>query len=236
MCNDIEVLDTLLYCTGNNSTIDWSDWYAGAPQGPDLIGAVWVDPDQNTTSINGVQPFIPSTPVTPGQWLVGFLFEDDTCFAEIVLETSPAPNASFNVPLDSICGDLGIAFDLDELDPTLTYSWDFGDGETSSLPQPIHEYFLDGGGTQTALVTLTATSNEGCSNSTSQSIDVLQVPNPGITSLPPLCQSEMEDIAYQLTSGLFNPPFNPVNDITSVEIDWGNGSDTTVTEILTSTQ
>ena len=235
-CENIEVPDTVLFCTSSGATINWVNWYDDEPSDPDLTGAVWIDPNQDSTSIAGLLPFDPSEPVLPGDWVIGYIFNEDTCFADLFLETSPTPNAAFNVPLDGICGDLGIAFDLVALDPTLTYSWDFGDGEISADPQPVHEYFLDGGGTQGVQVTLSATNGEGCSSSSSQTIEVLQVPNPGITTLPPLCQSEVVDIPYQLTSGLFNPPFNPTNGITSVHIDWGNGSDTTITEILPSSQ
>jgi large repetitive protein len=230
-CENIAVPDTLLFCTGGGATIPWANWYTDAPTDPDLAGAVWIDPDQNSTSIVGQLPFAPSEPVVPGEWTIGYIFDNDTCFENLVLETSPTPDASFNVPLDGICGDLGIAFDLDLVDPSLEYSWNFGDGETSDVAQPVHAYFLDGGGTQIVPVTLTATNDEGCSSSTSQNIDVLQVPNPGLDDLDPLCASDADYPNYEITSNVQPQPLG-ASGISAWSIDWGNGNDTTFTEFI----
>ncbi len=55
---------------------------------------------------------------------------------------------------------------------TMTYDWDFGDNNTSTLTSPIHSYPTNGNYT----VKLIATSNEGCIDSTSSSITIF--PNP----------------------------------------------------------
>ena len=90
---------------------------------------------------------------------------------------------------DGICGSEGIEFDLTP-QPGASYSWNFGDGTTSTQSQPTHIYALDGGGTQNVTVTLTVTTDEddgACAASSSQTISILQNPNPGINDLAPLC-------------------------------------------------
>jgi PKD repeat protein len=66
-----------------------------------------------------------------------------------------------------------------------TWSWDFGDGESSSLQNPSHT-FTDGG---TYTVTLTATNAEGCSVATKSdfiSVNAAQpaTPTPQFTDAP----------------------------------------------------
>jgi PKD repeat protein len=42
--------------------------------------------------------------------------------------------------------------------PTLSYAWDFGDGGTSTLPNPTHTYTAGG----TFIATLVTSSTAGC--------------------------------------------------------------------------
>jgi gliding motility-associated-like protein len=61
-----------------------------------------------------------------------------------------------------------------------TYAWTFGDGTTTSLSGPVHTYITDGNYT----VSLVATSNFGCVDSISHSIEVFALPIPSFTTDP----------------------------------------------------
>jgi PKD repeat protein len=75
---------------------------------------------------------------------------------------SPAPVAGFtstNLPT------LEVSFTNSSTNAT-TYAWDFGDGYTSNVTNPVHGYFTSG----TFTVTLIATNADGCDDTTSTTI------------------------------------------------------------------
>ncbi len=61
------------------------------------------------------------------------------------------------------------------------YTWNFGDGNTSTAFQPNHTYTNNTTGTLTYTVTLTATSNYGCTATYQRNIYVYAVPNVSFT-------------------------------------------------------
>lgn len=75
---------------------------------------------------------------------------------------STTPVAGFTYALGS-CGNI-YAFTNTSSGINLTYSWDFGDGATSTLSNPTHAY----NNTQSRTATLTATTGNGCINMSSQ--------------------------------------------------------------------
>ena len=234
-CDDGDVPETLVVCSEGTNSYNWTAWF-NETGGPFATEATWTDPDGNEVALTAGSAFSPPQPVLSGDWEleVALTGGNDTCTYTVELITATSPDAAFNVVQQNICGDQGIQFDLDNVDPALDYFWTFGDGATSMQPQPTHAYFLDGGGSQNVNVTLTTTNEEGCSATASETITVLEVPNPGLGSLDPLCVPEVDSEPYPLLPSDFNPTFNPVNGITSITIDWGNGSDTVITEILPS--
>ena len=56
----------------------------------------------------------------------------------------------------------------------LTYSWDFGDGNTSNLADPVHEYADNGGAVETRTVVLTVT-DDGQTNPDESDTDTLTI-------------------------------------------------------------
>ncbi len=93
-----------------------------------------------------------------------------------------------------------------------TYLWDFGDGETSSLQNPVHNY----SGYGNFPVTLTAISSDGCENSVTLDTVSIQVFNislqaDSVSGCVPL------DIELTATSNLAFP-------ITNMDWDFGNGT------------
>jgi PKD repeat protein len=106
-----------------------------------------------------------------------------TCFgdASVQLRTPGTPNgpgsgnqypiADFTYSIDG----LTVTFTDQSYDPDgyiVTWLWDFGDGQTSGIPSPVHTYAVDG----TYTVSLTVTDNEGASSTKSEVITVGTAP------------------------------------------------------------
>ena len=233
--NDFDVPNVIDMCSGQPESIDWFDWYTPNGNGPDLNTGVWISPSEDTTTLASSVAFPFSMTTETGTWSLLFTFSDpnnpeddlDTCSFEIELESLNSPLADFGTVLDGICGSEGIEFDLNPA-PGVSYSWNFGDGTSSTQTQPTHVYALDGGGSQNVSVTLTAEGANGCTTSTTELISVLQNPNPGIDDLAPLCLNNPSWPDYELFPSP-QPASNP--GIASWNIDWGNGSDTAFTSV-----
>ncbi len=88
------------------------------------------------------------------------------------VHVGPVPSASFTVA--NACEGNPTAFtNTSTIDAgTLSYAWDFGDTNTSADENPSHTYAVDG----TYTVTLTVTSDNGCEDVTTASVEVLDSP------------------------------------------------------------
>ncbi len=93
------------------------------------------------------------------------------------LEIAPTPVASFAAP--SVClGDTTSFSNLSSISAgSLSYLWNFGDGNTSTDSVPNYLYTTSG----TYNVVLTVTSAKGCIDSTTLSVDVFQTPTANFT-------------------------------------------------------
>lgn len=96
---------------------------------------------------------------------------EDTATATIYV--GPVPSAGFTVA--NACEGIGTVFTNTSsiVDGTLSYTWDFGDGNISSDQDPTHTYAVSG----TYTVTLTARSDNGCEDEFTQSVEVFDSPN-----------------------------------------------------------
>ena len=95
-----------------------------------------------------------------------------------VSEPVQAPVAGFT----ALPTDLSVAFSSTASGDNLTYLWDFGDGNSSTEPNPTHNYAVGGAYNVTQTVT-----NDGGSNSITQQVSVsepVQAPVAGFTALP----------------------------------------------------
>lgn len=138
--------------------------------------------------------------------------------------------AEFTVLGAGQCADLPVSFDVDNPDPSLTYTWDFGDGTMDDAFQPDHIFAgAVGQGSLTFDVTLTVDGGPagpggaaGCTST--QSVTVLALPDPGLPALSAICLGQEDFPAYSLPDEAFTGP-----GVVSWTIDWGNGSDTVLT-------
>ncbi len=130
---------------------------------------------------------------------------------QVVINPSPAPGFTHTrvcLP-DGVSNFTNTTTIADGSGPLLTYSWNFGDpgsgvNNTSTIASPSHQYSAAGPYT----VTLTATSNNSCATTTTQSI---------------------ADIYPQAKADFTVNPENCLNDVTSFT-DISNGSGSAITE------
>lgn len=78
------------------------------------------------------------------------------------------PNASFTQSDTIVCPLIDITFINASTGPALTYVWDFGDGNTDTAANPVHNYLAEGD----YIVTLFITDQYGCRDSVNQLIQV----------------------------------------------------------------
>jgi len=96
----------------------------------------------------------------------------DTVFATVSPSTQPVADFTPNV----VCRGVATEFqDLSTIDDgaLIDWNWDFGDGTTSSVQNPVHTYAASG----TYTVNLTVTSNNGCTEVLQRTVTVEGIPN-----------------------------------------------------------
>lgn len=102
------------------------------------------------------------------------------CSESFTLEITvvPSPIADFSFSPNNDCAALDVNFtnQSTNLVPGSTYSWDFGDGTTSTDENPIHAY--NAGGSYN--VTLTVENAAGCTDTYSETVMTLDIPNVSI--------------------------------------------------------
>lgn len=138
----------------------------------------------------------------------------DTAMATVVVQ--PRPTAQFTLDQHAACTSL-------TTDPTnnsinaVSYLWDFGDLTTSTLPDPPpHTYAAVGD----YVISLTATNNQGCDHTVTDTVHVYAVPTPVISAV-----GACEDLPAQFADLTVTPPGNPVQQWLW---DFGDGSTDTV--------
>ena len=97
---------------------------------------------------------------------------------EITITVTDPPTVDFDFTNDNACSGETIQFTSNATgDGTLSYSWNFGDGETSTEENPVKVYNELGSGSVNFSVTLTITDSNGCSNTKTRDLSVLGKPN-----------------------------------------------------------
>ena len=136
--------------------------------------------------------------------------------AVVTVTVLPSPTAQFSLDQHAACTSL-------TTDPTNTsinavnYLWDFGDGTTDAqFDPPPHTYSAEGD----YVITLTASNNQGCDNTVTDTVHVHAVPQPVIGA-----QNVCEGIPAQFADLTVTAPGNPIEHWLW---DFGDGSTDTV--------
>ncbi len=96
--------------------------------------------------------------------------------------------------------------------PIAAWYWDFGDGTSSTLQNPVHQYSNAG----TYLVTLYVTNQGGCQDSTSQFVSLYSIPTASFVTTP-VCPKSANVFLNQSS-------FTPPDTITQYYWNFGDGS------------
>lgn len=127
-----------------------------------------------------------------------------------MVKVNPLPVADIGSIKNKACQPpLTIAFNNRSSGTGLTYNWNFGNGNNSTATNPSVTYDKLG----TFTITLTVTSDQGCTHSTQQKVSINPIKADFSASTTRACVGEKV---------LFTPAELPSNDLT-VEWDFGNG-------------
>ena len=138
----------------------------------------------------------------PGTYHVSLMVNNGCSYdtTTVTINVYTAPAIGFSYQPDSVCVFSPFQF-VNESDPMMGYVWNFGDGNTSNLSNPVHAYSNPGMYT----VTLSGTSPDGfCSTSHTETIQVNTPPVAAFTATAPFAPP------LQLTFVIVNVAFGAV--------------------------
>ncbi|CAN5637141.1 hypothetical protein BH11BAC2_BH11BAC2_11410 [soil metagenome] len=131
------------------------------------------------------------------------------------VNVDPIPNADFTA--NTVCASEATQFNDASTIPSgniNSWSWDFGDGNTSNLQSPQHTYALEG----TYIVTLVAYSTSGCADSIQYSVTVNPTPVADFNA-DPVCEGD--------STQFINTSFINNGSISDINWDFGDGNTST---------
>ena len=134
------------------------------------------------------------------------------------------PATSFIASTNLACSGIPVQFSNTSSGSNLSFLWNFGDGTTSVLQDPIHTFpDLSGVGSDSYTVTLTATNTIlNCSSSTTASIIVKKKPSVYYWQANnfKVCLNSLNSLPYNISVYNYSDTIN----ISSYTVDWGDGS------------
>ncbi len=169
-----------------------------------------------TNAVNPSHTYGASGTYTVTHWVYDNGGAGDTVSTAVtVFAPGEAPTASFSVSCAGLTCDFTDA-STDDQGSVVSWSWDFGDGTSSSAQHPSHAYAADG----TYTVTLTATDDVGASDAFSRAVIVPSGNQPPAASFVSSCTD--------LTCGFTDTSAD--GDGTMVSWSWDFGDGTTATD------
>jgi PKD repeat protein len=155
----------------------------------DVAGDTWdmAFPDLINARRNHAGAFIPTSAIGPAMWVWGGRQGADTnVLTAVEFYTVPTViNAGFSSNSPVALGETAVFTNSSGGAEPITYLWEFGDGMTSTLESPTHDYAAAG----TYTVTLTASNADG-TDSVSQAFVVYEPVAAGFTSDSPVLLGE----------------------------------------------
>ncbi len=161
----------------------------------------------------------------------------ETTVLEICVDILEGPTSAFQASTDSVCLGSPISFINNSIGGA-GFFWDFGDGNTSNMFQPTHQYTMPGDYTVTLIVTKNNYAPDGsplccCSDTATLAVFVDSLPGPNIYCISTLCAGDSSKYWTDATNcanytwsvfdenGLPWPFTGQGND--TICVHWGNG-------------
>ncbi|HUC39482.1 MAG TPA: PKD domain-containing protein, partial [Gemmatimonadales bacterium] len=133
-----------------------------------------------------------------------------------VMPPNQPPTASFTRSCNGLTCSFNSSGSSDPDGSIASYSWNFGDGGTSTAANPSHTYTAAG----TYTVTLRVTDNQGAQSTTASQTFTVSPPNSTPTVNAGSDQTVVVGLLYSLSWSFSDPDNGPW----SYTIDWGDGS------------
>ena len=227
--------DTINVCTGSFV------YYQSIAQNASTV--TWKFKNGNPNSYSGALPpaiFYNTVGVdSTVQWAAGGNESDSTHIFIRVSDTRPVANFTFSP--NNACANIPVQFTNLSTGSGLSYSWNFGDNNTSTEKDPAYPFLnaIGTGGTQAYQVSLITTNALGCSAFSVQTVTVKRIPDASIGVNDPTVDVGTQFNGLSTIKRCSNLPFYTFDFInrstttsinTSYTIQWGDNSpDTTFT-------
>ncbi len=137
----------------------------------------------------------------------------------------PVPVAGYNFAPNNVCSGSLISFTNTSTGTGLSYSWNLGDGNSSSLQDPTHTYIAYGINDSDFIATLTITDIIGCTATNSQTITIKEQPSVFFSDPRGWNHCSYDTITEDTLVVLNYSPDS--TSITNYQIVWGDGSPNT---------
>jgi PKD repeat protein len=142
---------------------------------------------------------------------------------QITVTVLDSPTANFTWNPDGECGGTTVDFNSTSTGSDLDYDWNFDDpggNNTSSQEDPSHTFNPIGDGTSTFNVTLTVTDDNGCQDSVTETVTILEAPDAVLSD--PITNFINCDGSDQFSLSVLDASTPAAN--AEYTIDWGDGS------------
>ncbi len=222
----IAVANTEL-CLGEQTSIT----FEGANGTPNYIFTYTINggAEQSITTVNNLVSVSEDTSITSsGTYTYKLIKVEDSAGLvedldqEITITVTDPPTVDFTFTNDNACSGETIQFTSNATgDGTLSYSWNFGDGTTSTEENPTKIYTVVGNGSQVFSVSLIVSDANNCSTTIIKDIQVQRIPDIDFFSGSGDFINCSDGGSGLFNLELFNNSASSA-EITSYTIDWGD--------------